>query len=74
MDWLYENLALNLRDEAVQITNHLITCSLINGVTSSSHDDVDGQGLYRFNIDKIQQWTTSYQERYLFSCEFLIRK
>lgn len=55
VDWLYGNLMMNQRQEAITLAIQLILQGLINGISTTNHLDVDSEhAVYRFNYDKIK--------------------
>jgi hypothetical protein len=72
VDWIYENLRLEQRYEALKIAFHLILGGLIVGISTTDHLDVDSdKALYRFNYEKINQWYDGYQRTHKNSASFI---
>jgi hypothetical protein len=57
VDWIYENMQFEKRVEAIQLSVLLISCGLLEGITSKNPLDVDSpKSVYRFKYDRIKEW------------------
>lgn len=64
VDWIYENLMLEHRSEAVKLAIQLLRFEFMNGITTNNHLDVDSpKTLFRFAYERIGEWHGRYQVR-----------
>eukprot|EP01119_Soliformovum_irregulare_P011897 TRINITY_DN3038_c0_g1_i1.p1 TRINITY_DN3038_c0_g1~~TRINITY_DN3038_c0_g1_i1.p1 ORF type:complete len:1023 (+),score=338.35 TRINITY_DN3038_c0_g1_i1:277-3069(+) len=66
IDWIYENLYLEQRQEAIELGTQLLMfkgADLIIPVSSSEYRDLDTDAMYRWNHNKIQLWNGSQVEK-----------
>eukprot|EP01114_Cavostelium_apophysatum_P004912 TRINITY_DN1537_c0_g1_i1.p1 TRINITY_DN1537_c0_g1~~TRINITY_DN1537_c0_g1_i1.p1 ORF type:complete len:999 (+),score=317.95 TRINITY_DN1537_c0_g1_i1:43-2997(+) len=60
VDWLYQHLQLDHRNEAVNIFRHLIYADLVFGITETSSFIDSEHNYFRFRSAKIKEWHDSY--------------